>query len=384
MIYPEFDQPEGPKTPNDAVYADRAAELRQQDGTIGAEPDQCEGNTEDMTSAHDPLADIDTSGIGNGDDETPDDHTVPDDADPAGEAAAEAADEPPDTTAVAERVSALALDATTEPAAAHAESTEAAETETAEPAAREVYAEPEPATDIPTENAPAGGEFGDTAITKEEVVEKFKQWERGEPVESSSTPVARVEVSDKELAAISGFNHTFGDVNPAAVREGITDKEARHQTHLTKLQSKVISDIGDRFLAAVQADADRNSLGPLDTSQYAIRVGYVNPEYALAPHTDPHCYPAVCYVLSIGEAGATVFTHGPVQQDDVTGGRGNVVTAEALQAMTPDTHTTVTHGTGVVSRFLANHDIHAMPLIPGFRLFYSVDIDLRQHDEQPR
>jgi hypothetical protein len=374
---------------------EQAEQLRQQDGTIGYEGGEPDDTTA-ASGAHDPMNDIDTSGIGNGHDDVQD-HIEPAAADET--AAAVELARPAETPGVTEHISALATSAAIEPVTAAGEAEdipEPADTplETTEPTTNEATAAaPEvsetvavpaetdaaPVADTPAETDTPADEFGDTRITEAEVHERYAQWEAGEVVESSSTPIAEFKITPEEEAILRAVDLPYDIISQGTL--GRADHpHSQKVTGMSEEQLRTLHEIDQRFVAAVAADAERNGFGPPSNMQHVTAVGNFGDNYSdvLDWHVDRFGEPTLRYVLALGDAGATRFAHGPNQKDQ-TDQSGSIRDPAYVNTAPGGTHQEVKYPHGVIVRFMSNTDWHATPTEEGFRVFFTTSVRVPQY-----
>jgi hypothetical protein len=253
----------------------------------------------------------------------------------------------------------------------------AAEATPADHTAESIETVVETDTALETDNQ---GEFGDTSLTKAEVLEKFDRWERDEVVESSSTPIAQFEVSKEELAALATVSGDFKPVGFGDLkRKG--EQGVQERTGMTEKQLGILQGLGQRFVSAVTEDAARNGLGGPDEQQFDIWIGrYRSATDGLEWHTDRFDVPTVRYVLSLGEAGSTRFAHGPIQKNQLSL-FGDIIGGDSTLNIASGGPQEITHPIGTITRFLANHDIHDAPTGDGFRIFFTTSVPIIRDDE---
>jgi hypothetical protein len=223
---------------------------------------------------------------------------------------------------------------------------------------------------IPAETSDTN-EFGDTTLTRDEVYDQFERWERGEVVESAATPIARLEVSNEELAVLQSIPaDTDFDIIAGWHLADPGSEDAQQRTGLTERQLQVIADLDERFVAAVTHDAETNGLGELYETHHLVEAGTFRPEDdTLGWHVDRFPDPTIRYVLSLGDAGATRFVQGPIQKDQ-TNDTGYVHHG-IVNTAAVGSHREMQSPAGVVTRFLANRDVHATPDQEGTRVFFT-------------
>jgi hypothetical protein len=341
----EFDPTDHTQQPSlDAeALRSQAADLQAQDAVIGAE-DTTASAADTPASAHDPTAEIPTDAIGNGYDEEPAPAAGLDTVEPAGE-------EVPDIARVAEDVAPLAV-------------SETVETSTTDKS--------------------------DTDISSQKAIEQFDRWNAGETVESTSTPIGRVEATDAEIDNLRDITDAGSGeyicIGPEDLLN-IDNRATQQRTGLSRDQLATLHDLNDRFLDVVREDADRNGFGQPDADQHEINVGDFQPSRdGQKWHTDRPGYIAARYTLALGDAGTTRFAHGPIQKAN-TDDYGDVRPGAHIDTSANGTHTETAYDHGVVARFFTSHDVHATPVEGGFRVFFTVTVPINRtalEEEQRR
>jgi hypothetical protein len=215
-----------------------------------------------------------------------------------------------------------------------------------------------------SENTPEANPPVDTALPKAEVLEQFKKWMDGETVPSEATPVGELPpLSEDELAIMADVDFSYEELSPVEMRNLRDIASTQNKTGLTDEQLKILGKLDDAFIAIVKQDLAANGLSDeIAEMHHTLRVGVFDSNDVQDWHVDNFGYACVRYVASLGDCGSTQFATGEVDrsQTNIMGDLWPDVSAIGQQS---------SHGTGVVSRFLANQTVHRTPVTPGFRVF---------------
>jgi hypothetical protein len=204
--------------------------------------------------------------------------------------------------------------------------------------------------------------------------ERFDRWSSGETVESSSAPVATLEVTDEDLATLKTITKDYGLVQEYDLEPGqVIDDAFEERTGLNSEQVRVLRGLQDKFVQAIDADAIQNGFGGV--GMVHVTVGNFDPEAGLDWHIDNLPYPVARYVVALGEAGSTQFAHGPSNRAQLDTD-GFAQAPRSIDSGPDSPYQTVSYETGIIGRFMAGHDFHKTPDTPGFRVFMTASCDV--------